>query len=354
MDGADWIDEQLRELARAAAGGGISDLVLEPRDDERAELVLRRDGVRAVFAQCPPAFRRQVIGRLKALAGVPGYITDEAQDGRIDGAPFGFAGDLRMAVLPTVRGERIAIRLPALGPLPEPERLGLPTVALSAMRALLRRPDGMVLVSGPTGSGKTTTIHSLLRELAAQRSDRVLLTIEDPVERRVPGLVQCEVRTAIDFTPDAALRAALRQDADVIVIGEIRDRATAEAALRAALAGHLIVATVHAPRARDVIPRLLEMGVAGDLLFPVLRAVLAQRLLRSVHQDCGGAGCAVCNGGFAGRLPVADLLVCEDQSLHNVHDWSSLPLTCDMDAQAAELVNDRRSTAAEAERVLGG
>ncbi len=348
--GKSWIEEL---LARMSAGGA-SDLVLEPEDDGGLRAVARLEGVRQVIARCPADLAAAAIARLKALAQLPAYITTEPQDGRIDGKPFGIAGDVRMAVFPTVRGQRVALRLPALGALPEPGELGLSPEVLAQLRRLVRAPDGIVLITGPTGSGKTTTIHSLLRELAAERPDRQVLTLEDPVERLLPGVSQAEVKPHAGFGFNEALRAALRQDADVLVVGEIRDADTANTAVRAALSGHVLVATLHAGRARDVVPRLFEMGVSADLLLPSLRGVLAQRLVRLAHAACAGAGCAHCHGGYRGRRIVTDLMVVDHAARQRLRAGEPVAMIADMDEQAARMVAERVTDGGEVGRVLGG
>ncbi|MBA3708625.1 MAG: Flp pilus assembly complex ATPase component TadA [Planctomycetes bacterium] len=304
----------LEDLIRRTAALGASDFALEPDDDAALVAVARIDGVRSVVGRIARGDAAAAIARLKSLAGLPAYITDEAQDGRIDGSAFGIAGDLRASFLPTVRGQRAAIRLPSIGILPTPDGLGLPEEVVAILRALARRPDGLIVVAGPTGSGKTTTLHSVLAELALERQDRHVLTIEDPVERRVAGITQIEVAAARGFGFCDALTAALRHDPDVIVVGEVRDPGTAIACVRAALTGHLVLTTVHAGRAAEVVPRLIEMGVDPDLLLPALTAVLAQRLVRRRHLDCRGLGCAACTGGFSGRQAVSDLLILDQEA----------------------------------------
>lgn len=346
-----WIDGILRQCATLSE---TSDLVLEPRDDGSLAVRARMAGVYQMITTCPAEGAAAAIARLKALAGVPAYIVDEPQDGRVDGRAFGIPGDLRAAFLPTVRGARAALRLPALGPLPTPDALGLPAAVISGLRAALRRPQGLVLVCGPTGSGKTTTIHSLLRELAGERPDRLPLAIEDPVERRLPGVVQVEVQPHRGYGFLEALRAALRQDPDILVIGEVRDPATAQAAVRAALTGHLVITTLHCGRAVEALPRLLEMGVAADFLLPTLTGVLAQRLVRSVHGACAGAGCAACQGGFSGRRAIADWLA-PDHAARTAWAQGIAPLLAEnLDAQAADLLQAGITTAAEIARAVGG
>jgi len=271
----------LDELIRSAGSRGASDLALEPLDDHRLQAMSRIDGVRMDSGVIAAEHAAMTLARLKGLAALPAYITDEPQDGSFDGRPFGISGDVRISFLPTARGQRAALRLPALGELPAPDGLGLVEAVLEGLRGALRRPDGLVLMAGPTGSGKTTTLHSLLCELRSQRPDRHIVTIEDPVERRLEGITQVAVAPQRGFGFAEALTATLRHDPDVIVVGEVRDPLTALASVRAALTGHLVVTTVHAGRARDVVPRLLEMGVEPQLLLPVVHTVVAPAVARA-------------------------------------------------------------------------
>jgi len=345
-----WIDTI---LGRAAAQAEASDLVLEPQGDGTLAVRMRIAGVYRQLEICPADHAAAAIARLKALAGVPAYIVDEPQDGRIDGRPFGLPGDLRASFLPTVRGPRAALRLPALGALPAPDDLGLPAAVTQGLRQAIRSAQGLVLVCGPTGSGKTTTIHSLLVELAAERPDRLPLAIEDPVERRLDGVVQIEIRPHLGYGFAEALRASLRQDPDVLVIGEVRDPETAQAAVRAALTGHLVITTLHCGRAAEALPRLIEMGVLPELLLPVLSGVLAQRLVRTVHAACRGAGCTACHGGFAGRRAVADWMAPNHPQRLAWSQGHAPPLLADLDAQAAQLVAAGLTSVAEVARALG-
>lgn len=324
-------------LARAAAAGA-SDLAFDPQDDGSLWALARIDGVRQRIGTISAAEAATTIARLKAVASLPAYITDEAQDGRIDGRPYGVPGDVRVAVLPTVRGGRLALRLPSIGALPTPDGLGLPADVVGHLRRLMRLSQGLLVVTGPTGSGKSTTTHSLLAELAQERADRQIVSIEDPVERRIPGLAQVELAAHRGWTADAALAAALRQDADVLVVGEVRDGATAGACLRAALTGHLVVTTLHAGRAAEVVPRLTDMGVDPRLLLPALSGVLAQRLVRLAHGACGGQGCAGCQGGFLGRRVVADLLLTDAANRRRLAIGEPPELAADLELQAHSLV----------------
>ena len=341
------------EMIRVAGSRGASDLAFEPLDDRRLQAVSRIDGVRMVSGVISRELSAMTLARLKGLACLPAYITDEPQDGSFDGRPFGISGDVRIAFLPTARGQRAALRLPALGELPAPAGLGLTETVLDSLRSALRRPDGLVLMAGPTGSGKTTTLHSLLSELATQRPDRHIVTIEDPVERRLAGITQVAVNPVRGFGFAEALTATLRHDPDVIVVGEVRDPLTALSCVRAALTGHLVVTTVHAGRARDVVPRLLEMGVEPQLLLPVLHTVVAQRLVRRRHAACRGEGCASCSDGYRGRQVVADLLVLDAEVRACLRQGTLPGLAADLDRQAASLAQSGATTAAELLRVLG-
>ena len=345
-----WIDDILRQAATLAEA---SDLVLEPLDDGTLAVRARIAGIYRELKRCPLDGAAAAVARLKALAGVPAYIVDEPQDGRIDGRPFGLPGDLRASFLPTVRGPRAALRLPAVGALPKPDALGLPDAVIAGLRAAVRSPQGLVLVCGPTGSGKTTTIHSLLAELAAERPDRLPLAIEDPVERRLPGVVQVEVRPHLHFGFAEALRAGLRQDPDVLVIGEVRDPVTAQAAVRAALTGHLVITTLHCGRAVEALPRLIEMGVTPELLLPVLSGVLAQRLVRTVHAACAGAGCSGCHAGYSGRRAVADWTMPDHAARLAWARGIAPALHADLDTQAALMISTGLTTPAEVGRAIG-
>ena len=346
----EWIDTMLH---RSATLRDASDLVFEPLDDGSLMVRIRTAGIYRDMDRCSTSNATAAVARLKALAGVPAYITEEPQDGRINGRPFGLPGDVRASFVPTVRGPRSALRLPALGELPPPSGLGLPEAVVHGLRTAIRAAQGLVLVCGPTGSGKTTTIHSLLVELAADRPDRLPLAIEDPVERRLAGVVQIEVRPHLQFGFAEALRAVVRQDPDVLVIGEVRDPTTAQAAVRAALTGHLVITTLHCGRAVEALPRLIEMGVMPELLLPVLSGVLAQRLVRTVHAACAGVGCEACHGGYLGRQAVADWTAPDHQARIAWSQGRAPPLLADQDLQAADLVARGRTTPAEVLRVTG-
>jgi type II secretory ATPase GspE/PulE/Tfp pilus assembly ATPase PilB-like protein len=281
-----------RLLAEARARGA-SDLHLDPAEDG-VEVTVRRDGVLERVEALQRDLGPRVVGRLKALAGLLAYRTDVPQEGRIAGP----GGEARVATFPTLLGERVAVRFDAQecepGPLPA---LDLPPDTLAALARAIREPDGVVLLTGPAGSGKTTTLYSCLRELCAETPRRSLFTLEDPVERRIRGVTQTQVNPAAGLTFARALRSLLRQDPDVILVGEIRDRETAAIALEAGLTGHLVLTTIHAGTAPQVFARLLEMGVEPFVATTAVRGVLAQRLLRRREE-----------GGYRGRAVAAEWL----------------------------------------------
>jgi Tfp pilus assembly pilus retraction ATPase PilT len=188
------------------------------------------------------------------------------------------------------------------------DAIGFAPPELRRIRGLLEQREGLVLVTGPTGSGKTTTLYAALREIQARGVN--VVTVEDPIEYRLPGIVQVQVHERAGLTFGAALRSIMRQDPDVILVGEIRDRETAEIALQAALTGHLVLSTLHTNDAASAVTRLIDIGVAGYQIASAVKGVVAQRLVRRVCPDCGADGCAACGGsGFRGRRAVAEILV---------------------------------------------
>jgi MSHA biogenesis protein MshE len=258
------------------------------------------------------------------------------QDGRFNVLVRQQPVDVRISTMPTQYGESVVMRLlnPGTGLL-QLDRLGMPARLLARVRAVLQRTSGMVLVTGPTGSGKTTALYAALNEINAP--DRKIITVEDPVEYRLPGINQVQVHDKIDLTFERVLRSALRQDPDVILVGEMRDRTTAEIGLRAAMTGHLVLSTLHTNDAASTPVRLLDMGVPAYMVAMSLNLVVAQRLVRLVCEDChrphaptpqeaawlahvGGAadgaggfsrglGCSRCNGtGYAGRTAVYEMV----------------------------------------------
>jgi general secretion pathway protein E len=207
------------------------------------------------------------------------------------------------------------------------DRLSLPAIGmqgtvLQRLQQLIAQPHGIILVTGPTGSGKTTTLYAALQQIDAGSCN--IMTVEDPIEYELPGVGQTQVNARIDLTFAKALRAILRQDPDVIMIGEIRDHETAQIAIQASLTGHLVLATLHTNDAASAVTRLIDMGIEPFLLSSSLLGVLAQRLVRKLCPACQGKGCAQCNlTGYQGRTGVFELLVSDDHLRELIHQQAS-------------------------------
>ncbi len=305
----DAVDAVQRLLTRAREAGA-SDLHVEP-DEDGVRAVIRRDGVLEPLERLPAEIAPRIVGRFKALAELLAYRTDVPQEGRIEAARSGIGLEVRVATFPTIFGERVAVRLdtPATGT--GLTDLGLPEHALTGLERALAEPEGVILLTGPAGSGKTTTMYSCLRALTDGGPRRTVVTVEDPVERRIRGVTQTQIDVGAGLTFARALRSLLRQDPDVLMVGEIRDQETAAIALEAGLTGHLVLSTVHAGTAPQVFARLLEMGLEPFVLTTTIRGVLGQRLVRATCSDCGASGgdCSRCDGrGSAGRRLVAEWL----------------------------------------------
>lgn len=263
----------------------ISDIHMEPGIESDGSQVLfirfRKNGRLTVFRKLDIRYMQPLILRIKILSGLKSEETRRPQDGRFLWKKSGLSADIRVSCIPVWNGESVVMRL--LQTAVEPvhlETLGFSAVHIELMEKLLRMRNRLVLVAGPTGAGKTTTIAAFLSKLSSETCK--IITIEDPVEYRIPQVTQIEVRPEIGFSFDAALRHVFRHDPDVLVIGEIRDAATAETAVRAALTGHLVFATVHAADAGAAVVRLLDMGVEAYLLASVFGASIAQYLVPAV------------------------------------------------------------------------
>lgn len=324
----------VNNLVAQALGMRATDIHIEPVE-RQVRVRYRVDGILQEGAPLPKPMLQPVLSRIKVMAGMDIAERRLPQDGRIEVEMQGRRLDLRVNSVPTVYGEKIAIRIldrsAALMGLGE---LGLPEAILSEVRANLAKPYGLFLVTGPTGSGKTTTLMAALSEI--NHATRQILTIEDPVEYYLPGVNQVQVNPKAGLTFATGLRAFLRQDPDVIMVGEIRDGETADIAVRAALTGHLVLSTLHTNTAAGAPSRLIDMGVEPFLLASAVVGVLAQRLVRRLCPRCaqpylldrddpdyhllersglGGAqlyrpvGCGHCDQtGYAGRLALVELL----------------------------------------------
>ncbi len=264
-----------------------SDLHLDP--GQRGMVVrMRKDGAIRPLETLPAPLAPNIVGRLKAMADLLVYRTDVPQEGRIPVERSNLGAEVRITTYPTAYGERVSLRLVSHHePLPGLDELGIQEPILSALVSTIEEPAGVLLLTGPSGSGKTTTLYACLKHLTHAERQRTIFTVEDPIERHVPGVTQTEVNDAVGVTFPAALRSILRQDPEVILIGEIRDSETAAIALEAGLTGHLVVSTVHAGSCALVFARLLEMGVEPFALTTVVRGVLNQRLARPANPGSG-------------------------------------------------------------------
>ncbi|MEX5339731.1 GspE/PulE family protein [Pseudomonas sp. I2] len=292
-----------------------SDIHLEP-GREQGRLRYRIDGLLHTVYAFPAGVTLALVSRLKHLGRMDVAEKRRPQDGRLKSRlPGGSEVELRLSTLPTPFGEKLVLRLFDPQQLHEDfDNLGLDGELLQRWQALLRQRQGIILVTGPTGSGKTSTLYASLKQLATPQVN--LCTIEDPIERLEPAFNQLQVQPALDLGFANGVRALLRQDPDIIMIGEIRDRETAQVAVQAALTGHLVLSTLHTNDACGAVTRLQELGVADYLIKATLIGVMAQRLVRTLCQDCrgsaqhGAASCRTCRStGYHGRTGLFELLL---------------------------------------------
>jgi type II secretory ATPase GspE/PulE/Tfp pilus assembly ATPase PilB-like protein len=247
----------------------------------------RFDGVLHTTYRAPKALQQAVVARIKVLAKMKLDERRKPQDSRFMASVSGRIIDFRVSVLPTFFGEKAVIRIldPERG-VKRLEDVGMTDAHLAQVREAMKRPYGLILITGPTGSGKTTTLYAMLNEVDREKLN--VVTLEDPVEYTIAGISQSPVRPEIGYTFATGLRSILRQDPDVIMVGEIRDKETAELAINAALTGHLVLATLHTNNALGVIPRLVDMGIDPYLIAPTLIMSMAQRLVRKFNKIPGG------------------------------------------------------------------
>jgi general secretion pathway protein E len=367
-------------LAEACAAGA-SDVHLQPGQGG-LELKYRIDGVLASVCAFPANYGANIVARLKILADLLTYHTDRPQEGRIRRPETDV--EMRVSTFPTLHGERAVVRLFGGGArFQRLGDLGLPPGDCALLRQMLAETSGAIVVSGPAGSGKTTTAYACLREIAQHSlAQRSLMSIEDPIEVVVPGVAQSQVNLPASLDLATGLRFLMRQDPEVIMVGEIRDRDTAEAALQASLTGHLLLTTFHAGSAAETVSRLLEMGIEPYILQSGLLAVINQRLLRRlcrcarptndpaaklglpVEKVLLPAGCEECRGtGFTKRLLLSEMFVMLRKDLggavltrSNSAELERLAQRAGMTTRwqrACEAVENGSTTPAEVRRVLG-
>jgi general secretion pathway protein E len=325
------IIRMLNALLSQAVNEGASDVHIEPFE-QYSVVRYRLDGVLRDIVRPKRALHAALVSRLKIMANLDIAEKRLPQDGRILLRLGGRPIDVRVSTLPTGHGERVVLRLldKERGRL-EPESLGMSPEVLATFDRLITQPHGIVLVTGPTGSGKTTTLYAMLSRLDAASTN--IMTVEDPIEYDLPGVGQTQVNARIDMSFARALRAILRQDPDVIMIGEIRDQETAQIAVQASLTGHLVLATLHTNDSVSAITRLLDMGIEPFLLSSSMLGILAQRLLRKLcphcrRQDAQGnwhaVGCPKCSQlGYLGRTGVYELLEIDEPLRAAIHGRES-------------------------------
>jgi len=359
----------LDSLMAVAISRGASDLHLDP---EEADLVvrLRIDGSLSEYMKIDVRFFKALITRIKVLGELDITESRQPQDGRIAISYRGSPIDIRISTLPVNTGERVVLRFFKSKSFSiSLEGLGLSEKLISNLRRTIASQSGILLVCGPTGSGKTTTIYSLLHTLAGRGLN--ITTIEDPIEVDLPNVVQSQVNEKINFNFSAGLRALLRHDPDVILVGEIRDSETADTAVRAALTGHLVISTIHANTPVGAIMRLINLGVQQSLLADALLGVYSQRLLRLYCSDCGERsvtssahfsdlpqifeGCPSCfNSGFKGRIPLMDQLVMTEKNrIQLLNDLSGLTFEKNMAKEAKRFHDQGKTPLFELTRIMG-
>lgn len=342
--------ERLRDLASEAPVIRLVNLLIDRAIEQRASDIhiepfegrlrvrYRVDGVLRETDAPPERLTQAIISRIKIMARLNIAERRLPQDGRIKVAVRGKEFDLRVSTTPSMHGESVVLRILARdGAVLDFAALGFEDDSLAAYLSTIERPYGIVLVTGPTGSGKTTTLYTSLLRLNSP--DRKILTVEDPVEYQLDGVLQVQIKPEIGLTFARALRSFLRQDPDILMIGEIRDLETAQIAVQAALTGHLVLSTLHTNDAAGAVARLMDMGVPDYLLTSTMNGVAAQRLVRRLCPDCREAyqpsdellgrlqasgeapaalyravGCKQCNGlGYAGRTALLEILVVDDE-----------------------------------------
>mgnify|MGYP003340065838 CR=1 FL=1 len=272
-------------ILRYATDGNASDVHIEPQR-ESVKVRFRVDGVLSTSLVLPFKVHSAVVARIKILCNMRLDEKRKPQDGRFTARIEGRKIDFRVSTFPTYFGEKVVMRLlDQEKGVKKLDDLGLSPYNLERIRRALARPYGLILISGPTGSGKTSTLYSMLMEM--DREHQNVLSLEDPIEYNIEGMSQSQVRPEIDYTFASGLRTTLRQDPDVIMVGEIRDKETAQLAIQAALTGHLVLSTIHTNSAIGVIPRLVDMGVDPYLIAPTLILAMAQRLVSVLCPDSG-------------------------------------------------------------------
>ncbi|MCH7533423.1 MAG: Flp pilus assembly complex ATPase component TadA [Gemmatimonadetes bacterium] len=372
-------------IIRDGINAGASDIHIEP-GRKLGAVRYRVDGVLRKHMDLPMSALNRIVSRIKVLSRLDIADRLRPQDGKTRVQVRNRDYDLRVSTIPAAGAEKCVIRILDSGATLTLDDLDIPQLELERLRGLLQHRDGVVIITGPTGSGKTTTLYGALRELADGKVN--IMTVEDPIEYELPGITQTQVETKQGMTFAGALRAMLRQDPDVILVGEIRDKETAVTAAQAAMTGHLVLATVHANDAVSAVSRLADLGLQFGTIAQTLRGAIAQRLLRRVCATCAepvrgqltldeqrltdrhgmepvvrAVGCPECGfTGYRGRVPVNEVLVVGprmQQAIEQRKGWATMSRIAEQGGMrnlhtvGLEWVQQGRTTLVEVERVLG-
>jgi len=403
--GNDFVVVLIERILTEAAQSHVSDVHFQP-EKNGMDIRFRTDGVLHRIGTAPAERTPQIVARLKVLADLLTYKTNVPQEGRVRaGRVPNIVKEMRISTAPTLHGERIVVRFFSEEQhYHYPDELGFPADILTRLKHSIRKNSGAVLITGPAGSGKTTTAYALLRELADRGETlRSIVTLEDPIEHALDGIAQVEVSSQGDRTLGEMIKYMMRQDPEVLFVGEIRDRQTAEAAFQSALTGHLLLTTFHAGDAVEAVGRLCELGIEPFILRSGISCVLSQRLVRklcdcaeSVEMKAGSAtqwsdwlglpnhpvapaiacasgfhgsyrmpkGCGQCGGtGYRGRIPLAEALPLENddvmRSLLDRNDTAALRETAirhgmiSLESRAFALIESGATSPLEIRRVFG-
>jgi type II secretory ATPase GspE/PulE/Tfp pilus assembly ATPase PilB-like protein len=357
------VDDLITKALLAAA----SDLHLEPGSDGLT-IRLRLDGVLNTIDHVPASIAANVVARLKVMGELLTYRTDIPQEGS-----FLFKGvvealgdvqhDVRLAVFPTIYGERAVLRFFCDDGLPRSiDHLGLGNTIVQSLKDASEQTSGLILVTGPSGAGKSTTLYTIARHILETTPGRSVVSLEDPVEQRVDGLTQIQVQPFGELNYARAMRSLLRQDVEVLFVGEIRDAESAHIVIEAALTGHLVLSTLHSGDPAETIARLIEMGIAPYQLTSTLRLIHSQRLLRKMCFDCHGSGCERClTTGYRNRTACAQVAAMDDALRQLIVEHAPTvrlrtfinEKSPNLHESARSLVESKQTTTDEVRRVLG-
>ena len=331
------IVEVVNEILVDASNKGASDIHFDPQD-EFMRIRIRIDGALSDYAEVPNSVKKNLVTRVKIIAGMNITETRLPQDGAIKATLQGINLDLRVSCLPTMNGEKIVIRILDYSMSSSGlENLGFSKSNYEKVLKIISQPNGIILVTGATGSGKSTTVYAVLQRL--NREDTNIITVEDPIEMNIEGINQVQTNSEIGLTFATALRSILRQDPNVIMIGEIRDTETARIAVRASITGHIVLSTIHTNSSLNTIERLLDMDVERYLLASSLEGIISQKLARKLCPNCrhlrktndyekemfkkvlhrnvdeiySAEGCEVCGSGYKGRIAIHEVLIVDQK-----------------------------------------